>query len=85
MIFYNNLLIKIKKVDSLLIKPHPGNLEIKMILLIKRLKAENFTILNSEFEKKGSLNNHNQIWNSLMIAFCRNLLFKKSGIYCVYA
>ena len=41
-----------KKVDSLLIKPHPGNLEIKMLLLIKRLKAENFTILNNEFEKK---------------------------------
>ena len=31
-----------KKVDSLLIKPHPGNLEIKKQLLIKRLKAENF-------------------------------------------
>ena len=40
-----------KKVDSLLIKPHPGNLEIKKQLLIKRLKAENFRILNNQFEK----------------------------------
>jgi len=44
-----------KKVDSLLIKPHPGNLEIKIQLLIKRLKAENFTILNKEFEKEQNI------------------------------
>ncbi len=41
-----------KKVDIILIKPHPGNLEIKKQLLIKKLKAENFTILNYEFEKE---------------------------------
>ena len=40
-----------KKIDSLLIKPHPGNLDIKEQLLIKRLKAENFTILNNQFDK----------------------------------
>ena len=34
-----------------MIKPHPGNLEIKKELLIKRLKAENFKILNNQFEK----------------------------------
>ena len=40
-----------KKIDIILIKPHPGNLEIKKQLLIKRLKAENFTILNNKFKK----------------------------------
>ena len=40
-----------KKVDFILIKPHPGNLDIKKEILIKRLKAENFLILNNQFEK----------------------------------
>jgi len=40
-----------KKKDIILIKPHPGNLEIKNNLLIKRLKSENFNILNSQFLK----------------------------------
>ena len=40
-----------KRKDILLIKPHPGNLEIKKKLLIKRLKSENFKILNNQFEK----------------------------------
>ena len=40
-----------KEKDILLIKPHPGNLEIKKKLLIKRLKSENFNLLNNKFEK----------------------------------
>ena len=39
-----------KKVDILLIKPHPGNLEIKNKLLLKRLKDEKFKIFNNQFE-----------------------------------
>ena len=38
-----------KKVDNLLIKPHPGNIEIKKDILIKRLKDANFNILNNQF------------------------------------
>ena len=40
-----------KKVDNLLIKPHPGNIEIKKDLLIKRLEAANFSILNNQFQE----------------------------------
>ena len=44
---------QIKK-DFLLIKPHPGNLEIKKKLLIKRLKAENFKIQIMNLKKNKS-------------------------------
>jgi len=37
--------------DNILIKPHPGNLEIKINLLIKTLEAENFNILNNRFQE----------------------------------
>ena len=40
-----------KERDNLLIKPHPGNLEIKKNLLIKRLQDENFNILNNKFQE----------------------------------
>ena len=40
-----------KKVDNLLIKPHPGNLEIKKDILIKKLEEANFNILNKEFQE----------------------------------
>ena len=40
-----------KNKDILLIKQHPGTLEIKKKLLLERLKAENFQIINNKFEK----------------------------------
>tara|TARA_B100000212_G_scaffold341559_1_gene325105 strand:+ start:1428 stop:2552 length:1125 start_codon:yes stop_codon:yes gene_type:complete len=47
---YLNKTINNKK-DPLLIKPHPGNLEIKEKRLIKRLQDENFNIVNNQFKK----------------------------------
>ena len=40
-----------KKVDNILIKPHPGNIEIKKDILIKRLEDANFNILNNQFKE----------------------------------
>jgi len=43
---------KVNKVtDNILIKPHPGNLEIKINLLIKRLETQNFNIINNRFQE----------------------------------